>query len=345
MNREIPKEYLVIGGGHQGLAMAAHLALNGEKVNLWNRTLSHIQDVYRTRNITCMGEVEGLASINKVSDNIDEVWSDIVMVTTPAIAHKDIAKLIANKVTDNTVIVLNPGRTLGALEFSIELKKAGCSSNPKIAETQTIVYTCRRDLSNSVTIFALKNDVMIAALDNSYIYEIMAAIPECIRKNFTIVDSYIKTSFGNVGMILHCAPMLMNVGWIESEIADFEYYYDGISKSVAKFLEKLDSERLSVAKCLGYNLESTKEWLERSYGVAGKNLYECIINNPHYKGIYAPKSIHHRYLEEDIPCGLVPLEYVANQKGIETPLTTLIINMANAVMEKDYRAIGRKYNI
>ena len=36
------------GGGHQGLAMAAYLALNGEKVTLWNRTLEHIEEIKKT---------------------------------------------------------------------------------------------------------------------------------------------------------------------------------------------------------------------------------------------------------------------------------------------------------
>ncbi len=345
LNINKTKEYLIIGGGHQGLTMAAHFSLNGEKVNLWNRTLGNIQTVYETKKIHCAGEIEGTATVNKVSTDINEVWTDIIMVTTPAIAHKDIARIIAHKVTDNTIIILNPGRTLGAMEFKDQLKKAGCIHNPKIAETQTIVYTCRRDLSNEVTIFALKNDVMIAALDNRYINEVMEAVPNCIKNHFKTVDSFIQTSFGNIGMILHCAPVLMNIGWIESEVAEFEYYYDGISKSVAEFLEKMDLERLKVAKALGYDLESTKDWLKRSYGVNGTSLYECIRENVYYKGIYAPKSINHRYIQEDIPCGLVPLEYVGKQKGIETPLTSLVIDLANAVMEKDFRETGRKYNL
>lgn len=345
LNSKKIKEYLIIGGGHQGLTMAAHFSLNGEKVNLWNRTLGNIQTVYETKKIHCAGEIEGTATVNMVSTDIDDVWTDIIMVTTPAIAHKDIARIIAHKVTDNTIIILNPGRTLGAMEFKEQLKKSGCIHNPKIAETQTIVYTCRRDLSNGVTIFALKKDVMIAALDNDHTNEVMEAIPECIRSNFQIEDSIIKTSFGNIGMILHCAPVLMNIGWIESQVAEFEYYYDGISKSVARFLEKMDLERLNVAKALGYELESTRDWLIRSYNVKGDGLYDCISNNMHYKGIFAPKSTNHRYIEEDIPCGLVPLEYVAKQKGIETPLTTLIIDMANAIMEKDFRKIGRRYEI
>lgn len=337
------KEYLIIGGGHQGLTMAAHFALNGERVNLWNRTLLNIKSVYQTKKIKSSGVVDGIATLNKVSADIDDVWSDIVMITTPATAHKDIARLIAHKVTDKTTIILNPGRTFGALEFKRELLKLGNKSCPKIAETQTIVYTCRRDLSNGVTVFAFKKDVMIAALDNGMVDCIVSMLPNCIQPYFKPINSYVQTSLGNIGMILHCAPVLMNLGWIESEKVDFEYYYDGISKSIAGFLEKLDLERLQVGQALGFELETTAEWLKRSYNVQGETLYECISKNKYYRGIYAPKSIKHRYIEEDIPYGLVPLESTAQYLNIATPLTTLVIDLANAIMDKDYRQIGRQY--
>jgi opine dehydrogenase len=36
------KKYAVIGAGHGGKAMAAHLALMGFSVNLFNRTADHV---------------------------------------------------------------------------------------------------------------------------------------------------------------------------------------------------------------------------------------------------------------------------------------------------------------
>ena len=63
MGEENKQIYFVCGGGHQGLAMAAHLALNGEKVTLWNRTPEHIDEIMRTGRIYCSGEVNGIAKI------------------------------------------------------------------------------------------------------------------------------------------------------------------------------------------------------------------------------------------------------------------------------------------
>jgi opine dehydrogenase len=267
------------------------------------------------------------------------------MVATPSNAHKDVARQIAPFVVSKTIIVLNPGRTFGAMEFAQTLIECGVRELPHIAETQTILYTCRRSDKNCATIFALKNGVKIAALKSSDTDYIIKRMPECIQSYFSPVESTIVTSLSNVGMVLHCAPVLMNIGWIETGKVDFKYYYDGISPSVAHFLEKIDNERIAVAKALGYKVESTLDWLRRTYKVTGSNFYECIRNNEAYKEIDAPHSIKHRYLLEDIPCGLVPIENAAIQIGVNVPNITTVIDLACSVLDTDFRKTGRRYQV
>ena len=165
---------LVCGGGHQGLAMAAHLALNGVSVTMWNRSSEHIREIIDTGEIYCSGVVSGVAKIEKASSVFSDVVSDFVMVTTPSSAHKDIAKELAPYVHKDMIVVLNPGRTFGAIEFAQTLLECGVKELPHIAETQTIVYTCRRGKKNTSNILVLKQDVKIAALKDSDINYIMA---------------------------------------------------------------------------------------------------------------------------------------------------------------------------
>ncbi len=337
------RQVFVCGAGHQGFSMAAHLTLNGVEVGLWNRTQKNIQEVLDTGVIHCAGIVHGDARISKVSTDASEVFTDFVMVTTPSSAHKDIAKEIAPYVKEDTIIVLNPGRTFGAIEFAEELKKNGVTQLPHIAETQTIVYTCRKTGPNSTSILALKNDVEIAAIHGSDINYIMDQMPECLKPYFKTVNSVGHTSLSNIGMVLHCAPVMMNVGWIETPKVDFKYYYDGISPSVAHFLEKIDAERQAVAKAGGFPVESLKQWLERTYLVSGSDLFECIRNNEAYKEIDAPPTINTRYIFEDVPNGLVPVEAMGQEFGVPTSNITTIINLACSVMDADFRETGRRF--
>lgn len=339
------KKVFVCGSGHQGLSMAAHLALNGIDVSLWNRTERNIHDLLETGIIHCTGIVNGDAKISSVSTNIADVVSDFVMVTTPSSAHKDIAKQLAPFVHKDMIIVLNPGRTFGAIDFAEELKKCGVKELPQIAETQTIVYTCRKSGPNSTSIFALKNDVKIAALCGTNIDFILSCMPDCLKPFFSPVQSVAYTSLSNIGMVLHCAPVMMNVGWIECDKVEFKYYYDGISRSVAHLLEKIDAERQAVARSGGVEVESLKQWLERTYLVTGYDLFECIRNNEAYREIDAPPTINSRYIFEDVPNGLVPVEAMGLELGVPTPNITTIINLACSVMDVDYRAIGRRFTL
>lgn len=335
----------VCGAGHQGLSMAAHLALNGLRVNLWNRSPQNIKAVMDSGVIHCSGIVKGDARLSIVSSEINRAIADFVMVATPSSAHKDIAKKVAPFVHEGMVIVLNPGRTFGAIEFAEELKKCGVERLPHIAETQTIVYTCRKSGPNSTNIFALKNGVKIAAIRGSDINYIMKKMPDCLRDYYEIVDSVAITSLSNVGLVLHCAPVMMNIGWIENEKVDFKYYYEGISKSVAGFLEKIDAERQMVARAGGYEVESLNEWLQRTYRVDGNSIFESIRNNEAYREIDAPPTLNTRYIFEDVPNGLVPVEIMGKEFSVATPNITSIIDLACSVMDMDYRKIGRTFSL
>lgn len=335
----------ICGGGHQGLSMAAHLALNGVPVKLWNRTEANIRKVMDTKEILCSGVVSGVASVSAASSEMSDMVCDLVMVTTPSSAHRDVARRLAPYVHRNMVIILNPGRTFGAIEFAKELKRCGIHELPHIAETQTIVYTCRRNADNHTTIYALKPDVRIAAISGSDLDYIMSKIPACLKPYFQKERSVGYTSFDNVGMVLHCSPVLMNIGWIESSKADFKYYYDGISPSVAGFIQKIDDERQAVAKAAGFEVESVSDWLKRTYGVQGNDLYECVKNNESYREIDAPPSIACRYILEDVPNGLVPIEYLGRELGVDTPNISTIVNLASSVLNRDFRAEGRQVSL
>lgn len=333
-----------MGAGHQGLTMTAHLLHNEVECRLWNRTAAHLQAVIESGHIECEGIIKASVPIGRVSSRIEEVLEKNILVTAPSSAHKDIARILAPYMDDSYMVVLNPGRTFGILEFAKILSENGCYSMPLIAETQSIVYTCRRNDKNGVILYAIKDEIKLSTLEAERSQEVIARLPLPIKNHFIPAESFYETSFGNVGMILHCLPVLLNTGWIESKKTCFEYYYDGISESIADLLERLDEERVLIAQKFGCQVETTVQWLQRVYGTSGKTLYENLQANQCYAGIDAPQSLHHRYLEEDVPNGLVALESAGKYIGISTPITSLIIDLANLVMKIDYRKNGRKYD-
>lgn len=333
----------IIGAGNSGLAMAAHLSQKGDQVTLWNRSYATIEKLMETHIIKCEGIVSGEIPIDIVTDNIKIALQDpeIILITTPASSHNELAKLIGENIKKSTVIVLNPGRTFGALKFRNIYQKTNKQFPQVVGEAQTCMYTCRKTAADAVEIIAIKESVPIFALGLEADQNILDFLPNNLRPYFSEVDSMIQSSIGNVGMILHCAPLLLNAGWTENELNTYSYYYDGISPTIGAFLAKIDAERVAVSEALGNKVESTKEWLQRTYDVEGDSLYACIQNVEAYKTIEAPKSLCHRYIYEDVPCGLVPLEAIGLKLGLDMAYTTLIVDLACKLLEVDFRKTGR----
>lgn len=329
----------VIGAGNSGLAMAAHLSYSGNEVRLWNRTPKTIDKIKKTKTINLHGIIEDNVTVNIVTSDIKEAIneSELILVTTPASSHRELGALLGKTMVKNIPIILNPGRTFGAMNFYESFIKENKIFKPTVAETQTIVYTCRKDGEDSVTIYSLKKEVKIAALNKKDTERIINRLPDCIKDYYKVANSFLETSLGNVGMVLHCVPFMLNTGWTECDTTEYKYYYDGITPTISKFIEHIDNERVMIGRCLGLNLETTAQWMEKEYNAYGSTLYECIKNNKAYKEIDAPKTIHHRYICEDVPNGLVPVEKLGKELQVDTPYITLAINLANALMEKDFR--------
>ncbi|TYP52435.1 NAD/NADP-dependent octopine/nopaline dehydrogenase family protein [Thermosediminibacter litoriperuensis] len=333
--------YTVIGAGNGGLAMAGYLGLMGFTVNLYNRSEEKIKDLIKDPKIHLTGAVEGEGKLSMVTTDIRETieGSDIIMVTTPATAHRELAEQMAPYIKDNQIIVLNPGRTCGALEVYETLRKSGCTKNVIVAEAQTFIYACRATGPTSARIFSVKNEVKLAAIPAEKT-ELVIRLLSAAYPQFKPARDVMETSLNNFGAIFHPAPTLLNSGHIERG-QTFEYYLEGITPSIGQMLERLDAERMKVARVLGVKAISAMQWLEDSYGACGNSIYEAIQNNPAYKGLTAPKDLKTRYIYEDVPFSLVPISSLAKNLGIETPAIDTIIRLANMMTGVNFWEQGR----
>lgn len=335
-------KFCVLGAGHGGLAMAGHLSINGFTVRLYNRSRNKILPVINRKGIKVVGEVRGFGRVEIASSNIKECLKgvDVLMVVVPATAHSSIAKVCAPHLKENQIVILNPGRTGGALEFFNTLRKLGLKQFPFIAEAQTFLYASRALGPAHARIFSVKNSVPLATLPAYWIPGVLKIINRAFPQ-FIPGDNIFKTSLENIGAVFHPALTIMNAAWIEETHGDFEYYIQGASPSVAEVLERLDKERLEVAAALGIKVMSAKTWLYTAYSATGKNLREAIQDNPGYLGIKAPDRLHHRYIDEDVPMSLVPIASIGAMLKVDTPTIKSIIHLASLMRGVDFWETGR----
>jgi opine dehydrogenase len=338
-------KYTVIGAGHGGKAMAAHLALMGFHVTLYNRTFDHIAALKARGGIdleSAEGGPHGFAKLALATSDMAEALQDaqMIMVVVPSSAHIDIAKSVAPHLKDGQIIVLHPGRTCGALEFAKVLRDQGCNADATLAEAETFIYASRSDGPAQARIFRIKEAVPLAALPAVRTKAVLEAIQPAYPQ-FIDGGNVLSTGMNNMGAIFYPALTLLNAGWIEATHGDYQFYIDGVTPSVARVLEVLDRERVTVASSLGLRARTGLEWLQMAYNTTGEDLHEAIHNQPGYYGIKAPSTLNHRYIFEDVPMSLVPIASLGERFGVSVRGMEAIIRLACIVHRTDYWRRGR----
>lgn len=333
----------VLGAGNGGITMAVHLTLLGHEVSLYDKYEEAVNAFLRSKQIRLEGILgEQTVHIANVTTHLPEalVGAQMIMIVTPAYAHRELAEKLAPLLSPHLPVVLHPGRTGGALECRHVISNLQKKPCPPIAEAQTLLYACRKTGPASVALYGIKQEVDFAVLPADETPKV-ASLLCSIFPQFKPVHSVLETSLLNIGAIFHPAPTILNAGWIETTRGRFQHYIEGISTSVARVLEALDGERMKVAETLGIFSKSTVKWLKDVYGVEGADLYKAIQANSVYRGIQAPPSLDTRYITEDVPMSLVPLTELARLAGVETPAMDAVITLATLLHGRDYRTEGR----
>lgn len=336
-----PINIAVIGAGNGGQALSAHLAAMGHSVRLYDRNATIVELLNKKKTIKLVGALQLKGTIEFASTDIVKVikGADLIMVATTATAHRSLAVQMASFLTEGQIILLNPGRTCGALEFRNTLLESGLKKRVFVAEAQTLIYACRIKKLGKVKIIGVKDKVLVAAYPASDTPKIMETIKP-IYPCFYPADNVLQTSFENVGAMFHPAVVLFNEAAIER--GNIFYFYRDMTDGLARLIEVADKERLAVASAYGIHPISAFDWVSDAYaGVEGKTLCERMHNNPAYYDILAPTTIECRQITEDIPTGIIPLSELGKVAGVPTPLFDSLITMCSVLLGRDFTSEGR----
>ena len=334
--------WAVIGGGNGGQSLSGHLALLGFAVRLYDIFPQTIDAIQSAGGIQVDGAVNGFGKIELATTDIAQAVDgvDIIMIVAPAIAHRDIALNCAPHLTDGQIIFIHPGATGGALEFNKVLLDQKCDKSITLAEAESLLYACRSPKPGHTTIFGIKNELMVAALPATETQRVVKLLNTAFPQMYAGAN-VLATSLGNANAMMHPAPTLLNTSLIESG-SDWLYYWDGITPSIGAFIEALDEERLAVASAFGLKIPGILEWYKVHYGVEGETLSDTVKQNQAYAEVQGQKTLHTRYLLEDIPTGLVPMAYLGKLAGVEVARMETVIKLGEFMTGKDLTTSGRR---
>jgi opine dehydrogenase len=163
-----------------------------------------------------------------------------------------------------------------------------------------------------------------------------------VYPTMSAAKNILQTSLQNGNPVIHPAITLMNVALIERTKGDFDFYHQGVTPAVGRLVEGVDRERIAIGKKLGVEVIPDPE-LGVLQGYMTEATYDNGFNTaPGFAGVKAQPSLDYRYFNEDVGYGLVFLQKLGEQVGVETPVMSAVITLVSLLMNRDYVGEARR---
>jgi opine dehydrogenase len=336
-------EIAVIGGGNGAYAAAAELTEQGHRIRLWRRDREGLAALRDTGALT-LRDAAGPRAIRLglVSNDLGDVLAGaaLVVVPLPAFAQESIAAALAPHLVDGQIVLLPPG-SFGSLVMDRLRRRHGNSAAIAFAETGTLPYLARKhgpcEIIVSGRATRLPTGVYPAARSAEAFERLRLAYP-AIEPLADALDGALM----NAGPIIHPPLILMNAGPIE-HFPHWDIHAEGTQPAIRRVTDALDAERIATRIALGYGAPhfpladhysaSGEEWMY------GRRAHDRLVKSSDWREHL--DLLSHRYMREDVACGLAFLVSVAEWAGVPCPVARGLLALGSAVVGEDFRATGR----
>jgi opine dehydrogenase len=324
----------VLGGGHGSYAAAADLAEQGHEVRLWRRDAAAFAPVLRSGAIR-LKDVKGARSVRLALATTDLGaalrGAQLVLVPAPATAQADLARAMAPHLEPGQVVFCPPG-TFGSYVMARLAREAGGARDVVFAETGTLPYLARKHGPDEIAITMRAKRLPLGVFPARRTAEALAVIGAAYPAVHPIEDA-LSAALMNAGPIIHPPLILMNAGPLE-HFERWDIHKEGTQPLIRSVTDALDGERIAAREALGYapyhyplrDHYHTDRWM---YGDAHDRLTES--------GDWRePIDLRtHRYLREDVACGLAFLVSVARWADVAAPVASGLLAIASAALGED----------
>ncbi|HME43191.1 MAG TPA: NAD/NADP octopine/nopaline dehydrogenase family protein [Syntrophorhabdales bacterium] len=340
------KKVAVLGGGNGSFAAAADFALQGCEVRMWSKFPEELKTIRDTGTIKVTGPtLQGEAPITLITDDVREAVRgvEVILSILPAFTQIPIAESLAPFLEDGQVIYLPPG-SFGSYIMYKHFHDTGCRKDIAVAETGTNPYLTRKINAREVRIVVrachLPTGVFPARRTDDAIKKIQEFFPSAHA-----VEDALSGALMNAGPVIHPPLIVLNTGPIEHPSA-YDIHNEGTTPGIRKVISLLDEERIKVREGFGYQpnhypledyYDETRpnEWM---YPRESKRLLMT-------SGLWSEEiDYRHRYVTEDIACGLAFLVSAAAYAGVDVPIARSLLTIAGAVAGTDFMKTGRTFD-
>lgn len=331
----------LIGAGPCGCAFAADLASRGVSVLLYGHPDHRGAIPTLEENdgwLDAEGEVGGRYQVKTTSDlSLALQFSPFLVVTVPSYGQNTILETLSPHDLRNHVLIVNVGNF-----FFLSARQ---TTNAKaVLETDISPYAVRIE-GGKVLIKGVKKRLAIWAAPSSSPRSQQAElvlkrqVESIFSQQLDWCQSLLQVGLNNINPVVHSPAALMNTGWVEATKGDFFFYAQGMSPSVSRVTERVDAERLAIARAFGFELINITDYMNQNYrhGKEFRDYHDFATGSViHNKTKSAPKNMNHRYLLEDVGHCMVPWYELGEKCGLASPTIKALIELASVVSGFDY---------
>ena len=335
----------VLGGGNGAHMMAAHMALEGHKVNMIEHPCfeAGFRAVLQNQSIEASGiGPQGVATLNLATTDFAEGlagvrWIHLVM---SAPGHEFFFEEMLPHLRDGQNVVVWAGN-FSAVRLYRLLCEAKAPKGIRVFETNTIPYGTRLRGPGKIELLLWGLRVRIAGMpakiNQSLVEELKGFFPQLER-----APNVLATAFDNPNPTVHPPASLLNVGRIQYSQGEFYLYREGLTEAVARVIRQVFDEGVAVAEKYGTELiQYRDEDFRTTTSVMGVEFVAPFDTVGVIANVKGPSSLNDRYIREDIPFGLVPRSQLGRKVGVHTPVIDAIINLGSSVCSEDFWKTGR----
>lgn len=336
----------VLGSGNGGTAVAFDSAIHGHDVTLFDFDTfpDNIKAIQQQGGIWAEGKLEGFAPVVYAGHDIEQAVRDaeIIYAVGPAYSTRPFAEVCRPYLRKGQVVIVCPGSCMGSLEFKNGAQLSLREEEIIVTETSTLPYAVRLLEPGKIHVYLkLEDGLYLAALPSLNTTRVIDKIRD-VYPAMIPAKSVLQTTLQNGNPVIHPAVTLLNAALIERTGGDFFFYEEGVTPAVGRLIKAIDQERIAVGKALGVEILSEPDLGYRQGYMAEATYDRGYAEAPGFKGIKAQHSLDYRYFHEDVGYGLVFIQSLAGQIGVETPAISAVILLASVLMEKDYLAEGKR---
>lgn len=326
----------IIGSGGIGRGYAAYLTTQGREPVLWSPSGAAQADFAGNADLAVTGKIEASLPLAIAAGCAEALaGANAVIVAVQANGFKTVLDAMAPHLVAGQRVIISAHCSFAALYLHRLLRDRGLDL--PIACWATTALTARKSGPRSVHISGIRAKLDVATLPVRHAQAGLAICRALFGDRFEARDDVLAIMLSNLNPPAHVANMLGNL--TRAERGEDWPNYGSITQGVGRIVDAMDVERLALAQAFGLSVRSVQDHYVHSFGVApgpvGEMAAAVYRNRPELLG---PKTLDTRFITEDVPFGLAPLEVLGEIAGVALPLHKAGIALFDAICARDFRA-------